>query len=110
MFSEGVVKRGLSPVKLAQLLSENPARRFHLFPKKGRIALDGNADLAVLDPNIRWTLRGEEMHSSARWSPYEGMFIQGKVVRTILRGEIIFDGKKVIAEPGHGQFLPAQEG
>jgi allantoinase len=110
MFSEGVVKRGLSPVKLAQLFSENPARRFHLFPKKGRIALDGDADLAVLDPNIRWTVSGEEMHSSARWSPYEGMFIQGKVVRTILRGKIIFDGKEVTAEPGHGRFLPAQEG
>ena len=110
MFSEGVAKRGLSPVQLARLLSENPARRFKLFPKKGRIALNTDADLAVLDPKARWNVRGEGTHSSARWSPYEGMEIQGKVVTTILRGEIVYDGKEVLAQPGYGRFVAAQEG
>jgi len=109
MFSEGVAKRGLSPVHLGRLLSENPARRFRLFPKKGPIALKTDADLAILDPNARWTVRGEEMHSSARWSPYEGMEIQGKVVTTILRGEVVYNGKDVLAQPGYGRFVPAQE-
>jgi allantoinase len=110
MFSEAVAKRGLSPVNLARLLSENPARRFKLFPKKGRITLGADADLAVLDPKARWVAEGQKMHSSARWSPYEGMEIRGKVIATILRGEIVYDGREVLAKPGYGRFIPAQEG
>jgi len=106
MFSEGVVNRGFSPVKLAQILCENPARRFGLYPRKGHIALGADADFAVVDPKARWIIKGEEMRSSARWSPYEGTRIQGRVVRTILRGKVIFDGKEVTAQPGYGCFIP----
>ncbi len=110
MFSEGVIKRGLSPVKLAQILCEQPARRFQLYPRKGHIALGADADFAILDPSIRWTIHGSEMHSSARWTPYEGMTVQGKVVRTILRGKVIFNGEEVTARAGDGCFIPAREG
>ena len=110
MFSEGVMKRGLSPVQLARILCENPARRFRLFPKKGSIALKADGDLAILDPRTEWTLRGERMHSSARWTPFEGMTIRGRVVSTILRGEVVYDGQEVKAQPGTGRFVPAQEG
>ncbi len=109
LFSEGVRKRGLSPSKLARLLSENPARRFKLYPRKGRIALNADADLAILDPKVGWVIRGEEMHSAAKWSPYEGITVQGKVTRTILRGNVVYDGQKVTALPGNGRFIPAQE-
>ncbi len=110
MFNEGVIKRGLSLVKLAQILCENPAKRFKLYPRKGHIALGADADLAILDPSTRWTIRGVDMHSSARWTPYEGMTVQGKVVRTILRGKVIYDGKEVTAKAGDGHFVPAGEG
>jgi dihydroorotase-like cyclic amidohydrolase len=38
------------------------------------------------------------------------MEIRGKVVTTILRGEIVYDGREVLAKPGYGRFVPAQEG
>lgn len=110
MFNEGVIKRGLSPILLGRILAENPARRFKLYPKKGRIALGADADFAILDPRARWTLQGKEMLSSARWTPYEGAEVQGKVMRTILRGRIIYDGREVTSRPGDGHFIPAQEG
>lgn len=109
LFSEGVIKRGFSPRQLAKILCEQPARRFKLYPQKGRIALGADADFAILDPSICWTLHGREMHSSAQWTPYEGCTIQGKVVRTILRGKVIYDGKEIMAQPGTGQFIPAVE-
>jgi allantoinase len=110
IFSEGVIKRGLSPVKLAQILCEQPSRRFQLYPRKGHIALGADADFSILDPAKRWTVHGSEMHSSARWTPYEGITVQGKVVRTILRGKVIFDGREVTARAGDGHFIPAREG
>ena len=110
MFSEGVIKRSLTPEKLANLLSEKPAERFMLAPKKGRIASGADADLAILDPSQKWTVRANKSLSSAKWSPYEGMMVQGRVVRTILRGRTIFDGESVIAQEGTGKFVPAQRG
>ena len=107
MFSEGVVKRNLSPVLLAELLCENPARRFKVFPRKGQIALGADADFAIVDPTRQWTIHAEDMHSHAGWTPYDGLKVDGKIIRTVLRGNTIYNGESVVAQPGDGQFIPA---
>jgi allantoinase len=107
MFSEGVVKRSLSPILLAKLLCENPARRFKVFPRKGQIALGADADFAIVDPTRQWTIHAEDMHSHAGWTPYDGLKVDGKIIRTVLRGNTIYDGESVVAQPGDGQFIPA---
>lgn len=109
MFSEGVRKKGLSPVKLAQVLAKNPAQRFGIYPRKGHIALGADADFAIINPHLTWKIKEEEMHSSAKWTPFAGLTIQGKVVHTILRGKVVYDGQKVIGEPGYGQFIARQK-
>jgi allantoinase len=110
LFSEGVKKRQLSPSLLAQLVCEGPARRFLVYPRKGRIALGADADFAIFDPDISWTIKTGDMHSSAGWTPFDGMTVEGKIIRTILRGETVYDGKEVTAEPGYGQFIPRIDG
>ncbi len=107
LFSEGFVERGFSAVRIAQILSEKPARRFHLFPRKGHIGLGADADLAIIDPKVRWTIHGSDLHSSAPWTPFEGVAVTGKIVQTILRGRVIYDGKEVQAQPGEGEFIHA---
>ncbi len=106
MFSEGVVKRGLSSIHLAKVLATNPARRFGLYPRKGHIALGADADLTIVNPHTTWEIKEEKMQSSAKWSPFAGMTLQGRVVRTILRGKVVYDGQEVVAAPGFGQFIP----
>ncbi len=107
LFSEGVMERGFSPVRLAQIIAEKPARRFRLFPRKGHIGLGADADMVIIDPKVRWTIQGQSLHSSAPWSPFDGFEVTGKVTRTILRGKEIFDGREILARPGDGQFIPA---
>jgi allantoinase len=105
-YSEGVAKRGLNPSQLARLLCVNPAKRFCLYPKKGHIALGADADFAILDPSATWTLAAEDLHMSSGWTPYEGIGVQGRIVKTILRGRTIYDGLNVTARPGDGAFVP----
>jgi allantoinase len=81
-----------------------------LYPKKGQIALGADGDFTIVDPSKTWTIRSDDMHSSAGWTPFDGMEVEGKVTRTILRGKTIYDGEKVTAEPGYGQFVPAIHG
>ncbi len=100
-----VNKRNQDPSLVARLLCGNPARRFGL-TQKGRIALGADADFAILDPRQSFTVDAKKSYSSAKWSPYDGWTTQGRLVRTILRGKTIYDGEKVTAPAGIGQFLP----
>lgn len=108
MYHEAVVKRGFDPVTLANLLSQRPAERFKLAPRKGSIVVGGDADLVILDPECQWKFDASNSYSSAKWSPYDGMEIQGKVSTTILRGRIIYEDNKLQATDAGGVFVPAQ--
>ena len=101
-----VVKRGQDPSMVARLLCGNPAKRFGLGARKGRIALGADADFAILDPRKPFTVEAKKSYSSAKWSPYDGWTVQGTIIRTILRGKTIFDGTAVVGPAGYGQFLP----
>ncbi len=101
-----VAKRGQDPSVVARLLCGNPAKRFGLGVRKGRIALGADADFAILDPRKPFTVEAKKSYSSAKWSPYDGWTTQGRVTRTILRGRTIFDGEAVVGQAGYGRFLP----
>jgi allantoinase len=104
LYSAGVAAGRLSISQLARLLSESPARTFHLYPRKGHIAVGADADLVILDPAVEWTLQAAELQSAAGWSPYEGMAMRGRITQTLVRGQVVYDGKAVTATAGYGEF------
>ncbi|MDR1709051.1 MAG: amidohydrolase family protein [Candidatus Accumulibacter sp.] len=106
MYTEGFARRGLPLTRLAALLAENPARRFGLGDRKGRIEAGLDADFAVVDPGIEWIYDASGSRSSAKWSPYAGRKLKGKIIRTIQRGRAIFADGELLAKPGDGRFLP----
>ena len=105
MYNEIVVKRKMSPTILSRLMSLNPAKRFRLSHKKGSISIGKDADFAIIDPNIEWTIKGSNNLSSAKWSPYENMNIRGKIVTTILRGKTIYSHNRPFQFVKGGVFL-----
>lgn len=106
LFSEGVIRRGYPLSWLARISSENPARLFGLYPRKGVIQAGSDADLTIIDPSRIVTLCGKEMHGKAGFSLYEGREITGWPWTTLARGHVILEGDQVRAEPGTGRFLP----
>ncbi len=106
LFHHGVTTGRITILDLARLLAEHPARNFGLFPRKGTLAPGSDADLAVLDPDAGWTVRAEELHSGAGWTPYEGMELRGQVTHAIVRGRLAFQNGRVLARPGDGRFIP----
>jgi len=105
IYSEGVAKGKITLNDLARLVSENPARIFDLFPGKGQIRLGADADLVILDPEVKWAVDESKQHSTAGWSPYDGRAMKGKIVRTLVRGETVYDGTVIVVEPGFGKFV-----
>jgi allantoinase len=105
LFSEGVVRERISIAQLSQVLSENPARIFKLFPKKGILAPGSDADIVVLDPRKKKILRAGQMVAKVGWTPYEGMEVTGSIEMTVVRGKIVFERDEIKVEKGFGSFI-----
>ena len=50
-------------------------------------------------------IRGNELFSRAGFSVFDGMEVAGLPVRTIRRGEVVYQNDKITARPGSGQLL-----
>jgi len=105
LFSEGVRTGRISLDRFVALTSANPARLFGLYPRKGTIAVGSDADLVVLDSQLRRTIDGRSMTSNADYSVYDGREVHGWPRFTVSRGEIVLEDGQVVAEPGRGQWL-----
>ena len=105
MYSEGVVKRGLSAQRIVELCSAAPARCFGIYPQKGTIAVGSDADIVIFDPEIKLTVFQEMLHENVDYTPYEGMYLKGYPFMTISRGEIIAYNGDFVGELGRGRFL-----
>lgn len=104
MLSEGYHKRDVPLVRIAELLSMNPARAMGL-TNKGAIAEGKDADFAIVDLHAEWKVRNSEVRSSAGYSIYDGQILRGKVRQTLVRGRTVFaDGAVVEAATGHGMY------
>ena len=106
MYTYGVAEGRLTLPQLAGLLSANPARVWRLWPRKGSLLPGADADIVVYDPRPEKTLRVEDLHHLAGYTPYEGMRIQGEVKATISRGRVIYREGRFLGRKGRGQFIP----
>ena len=101
---KGCLERGISPTWVTRLLADNPARHFRLGPRKGALAVGNDADIVVVTPEPQvYDPAGTQ--TVVQWSPYEGMTLPGRIAATYLRGTAVWDGRKVLVEPGFGSFI-----
>lgn len=92
--------------QVAQLVAGNTARIFNL-PHKGRIAVGYDADLAVVDMNAEWTVDWTQLLTKARETAkvWDGLQLKGKVVKTLVRGKVVFENGEIKVQPGYGHFV-----
>lgn len=106
IFSEGVVKGKISLKRFVEVMSENPAKILHIYPRKGTILPGSDADLVFIDMKRRWKIEGKNFYSKGKYTPFEGWEVIGKVVRTMIRGEVVFDiDRGFLVEPGFGKWI-----
>lgn len=58
----------------------------------GRLKKGAPADLALIDLNTHWTIQNDQLHSKSKNSPFDGVEVTGKVLRTVVGGETVFIG------------------
>jgi allantoinase len=96
----------LSINQLAAVLSENPAKLYGLYPRKGSLIPGTDADITIIDLEASYTIQKDDLHSISKVTPFDGWPIKGRAVQTILRGRTIAKEGQIVGNPG-GQFIKA---
>ena len=102
-----LVHDALGARELVRLVSEAPARRFGLWPRKGNLMPGADADVLVLDPELEWEVDPAKLVTAAGWSPYSGRRLRGRVIAAFSRGVQVWNGERAGAAAGHGRFVAA---
>lgn len=96
MYHYGVTKGKITKEQMCRLLSENPARLFGMYPRKGALLPGSDADIVVWDPEAEWTISAKDQVQNVDYTPYEGVKVTGRPERVFLRGkEAAHEGRVV---------------
>jgi len=92
-----LVEEGLIALPdVVRMCASNPAERFGLGRRKGRIATGHDADILILDPRQSSTIANADQVSRAGYTPFDGWTVQARLTSVLLRGrEIVREGKLI---------------
>ena len=107
-YDEGVNTGRIGICKLVQLLCENPAKIFGLFPRKGILQEGADADVVVFDPVLAHAIEKSNQHSGAPYTLYEGRKCLGYPVFIMQRGQTVVENGEMKKKPGEARFYPTK--
>lgn len=85
-----LVKTGImSFEQLIEKMSVNPAKILGI--NAGTLSVGAPADIAIVDIDEVWTVDTEKLHGKSKNTPFKGKTLCGKVKKTILGGNIVFE-------------------
>ena len=77
--------------KLIAALTCNPAKILQI--DKGTLNKGKDADLCVLNINTPWVVRKNKLNSKSKNTPIEDRKLQGQIMKTFVKGELVFERK-----------------
>lgn len=90
-----VAENRLPLAKISELMHENPRRIFGL-PAQPETHIEVDVDTPYMISN-------EAMHSKCGWTPFAGREVVGRVVRVVLRGQVVYEEGEFLGK--HGRVL-----
>ncbi len=80
----------LSWADAVRKMTYNPARILGL--PGGKLEMGAAADITVIDPDKKWTVKKDKFRSKSKNSPFIGWKLSAKVACTILGGRVVYEG------------------
>ena len=105
IYSYGVAAKRISAQRMCLALSENPARMYGLFPRKGHLRPGADADIVVYDPGASHVIRADDCVANVDYNPYEGFVTAGGIRQVWLRGNLAVENGKVLGETPQGRYM-----
>ncbi len=105
VYSEGVNRGRITLPRLVEVLSEQPAKIFGLYPRKGLIAEGSDADVVVLDPAVPYTISEQNPLLNVDYSMFAGRTGLGAPILVMQRGRVLMQQGNLQAQAGQGKYL-----
>jgi dihydropyrimidinase len=106
LLSQGVNENRINMEQIAETTSYNAARIFGMYPKKGTILQESDADLTIVDLDLQQKVTPDLLQSYSDYTIYDGWTLRGWPILTMVRGEVIMENGRVNSESlGHGKFV-----
>ena len=105
LYSAGVATGRITEADMCRVLSENVAKLYGCWPRKGVIAPGSDADIVVYDPHADSVITAAGQLQNVDYNPYEGFQTRGSIAQVYLRGSLAVDRGTVLAG-NNGRFLP----
>lgn len=99
------INRGrLALSKFVQVTSKRPAEIFRI-EKRGILKERYFADFIVVDMKKEWKIDSSNFCSKAKFSPFDGRTVKGKVIKTFVNGRLVMDEGEIVEKPGMGKII-----
>lgn len=99
---DAMVNQGRGGPESFARLTATAAADIYGLPKKGRLAIGMDADIALWDPDKSTTYGANDLHDNVGYNPWEGRTIKGWPTDVWLRGQHIVQDGILNALPGSG--------
>ena len=105
LYTAGVAAGRIDEAAMCRLLSENAAKLYGCWPRKGVIAPGSDADIVIYDPAAEGAITAADHVPNGDYRPHEGVPARGAIHQGELGGTLAVDRGQVLAGPD-GQFIP----
>ncbi|XP_031328413.1 uncharacterized protein LOC116159615 isoform X1 [Photinus pyralis] len=99
LFWTQVKQHGLSIFDINKYMTYMPAKLVGLHNVKGQIATNYDADFVIWDPHSIIHVEPEMIQHKNKITPYLGKNLYGKVLKTVVRGHVVYDNEKFVNKP-----------
>lgn len=98
IYTYGVREGKITVQQMCRLLSENAAKLYGVYPKKGVIAPGSDADIVVFDPEKEGLISAKTHAYNTDNNPFEGFALHGGIDKVFLRGTLAVENGKLLQE------------
>lgn len=104
-----IISEYLSEIPISNLIkltSENAAKFYGIYPKKGAIRKGSDADFVLIRKDEKFTFKNDILYSKMKISPFHNFEFNHKIYATFLRGKPAYlSGKGLNIKKGEGKYL-----
>lgn len=106
----GVNQNEITLEQFVRFTSQNAAQIFGMYPHKGTLSKNSDADITMLDLKKEQKVTSDLFGGFSDYTVYEGRSLKGWPVRTIVRGETVSENFEVVGKLGHGKLVERKIG
>ena len=104
VWASGINTGRITLPRFVQVFCENPAKIFGIYPQKGTLQPGSDANLVLWDPSKNHVVTEE--HGVTDFSTFDGFELLGMPVLTMVRGEVVTEGERLVGRQGHSEYVP----